>query len=277
MGYIIKQRVNDPHALPPHAYKEEYANDYSSVCIICKDDFYGITDDDSNELIPCEYDNITIIGFGLFQLVKNGKLGLAHLRRKFGKGGDPFVLKRLISCEYDVIVCPWHEEIVILRKDEPMGMRVCAYFTYTEEITDWYSNYEILDRDIVELRNSDGSYLYDARKGKMFLHHKNKSLFSFDASLKNETAHSSMKAGGRGIVILAYGRSKSAIYYTGKRTRQYFYEGELHPIYKKFGCYDGHRPAVDGFLFECGNNIILLSADCKCKGRITYSDPRKKQ
>lgn len=261
MGYIIKQWVNDPNALPPHVYKKEHADDYSSICIIYKDGFYGIIDDNNNELVPCVYDNITIIGFGLFQLVKNGKLGLARLYRGYRKPRDPFILKRLIPCEYDAISCPWYEEIIILQKDEPLGLRVRAYLTYPEEMTDWYSNYAILDRDIVELRNSDGSYLYDARNGKMFLHHKNKSLFSFDVPSKSENALDFMKVGGRGIIILAHGKNKSAIYYNGKRTKQYFYEGELHPIYKRVGCYDGHRPAIDGFIFECGNNKILLNAD----------------
>lgn len=76
MDYVVKQRVNDPYALPPRVYKEEHVKDYSGVCIVSKDELYGIIDDADNELVPCEYDNITIIGFGLFQLVKNGKLGL---------------------------------------------------------------------------------------------------------------------------------------------------------------------------------------------------------
>lgn len=266
MDYIIKQRVNDPHTLPPHVYKEEHADDYSSVCIVSKDNLYGIIDDNDNELVPCEYDNITIIGFGLFQLVKSGKLGLARLYRESGKCNYPFVLKKLIPCEYDVIACPWHEEIVVLRKDEAVGMKVRAYFTDIEELTDWYSNYEILDRDIVELRNSDGSYLFDARNGKMFLHHENNSLISFDAPFKDEDELDFMKVGGRGIVIITYGKKESIIYYNGKRTRQYFYEGEVHPIYKVTECDAGHRPAVDGFILEEDGNMILLSADCQRKG-----------
>lgn len=165
-------------------------------------------------------------------------------------------MKKLIPCEYDMIACPWYEEIVILRKDEPTGMQLRAYFTYTEELTDWYSNYEILDRDIIELRNSDGSYLYDARNGKMILHHNNVSMQSFDVPFKNERALDFMKIGGRGIVIFTLGKNKSMIYYDGKQAKQYFYKGEVHLIYKRVGCYDGHRPAVDGFSLEEGSYII---------------------
>lgn len=267
MDYIVKQKINDPHTLPPHVFKEENAEDYSSVSIVSNGTFYGIINDDNEELVPCEYDNITIIGFGLFQLVKNGKLGLARLYRESLKYNYPIVLKRIIPCEYDVIECPWHEEIVILRKDETVGMSVRAYFTDVEELTDWYSNYKILDRDIVELRNSEGSFLYDARNGKMFLHHENISQFSFDAPFKDEDELDFMKVGGRGIVICTWSKNKSSIiYYNGKHTRQYFYEGEILPIYKVTECDSGHRPAVDGFILEEGGSMILLSADCQRRG-----------
>ena len=267
MDYVIKQRINDPGTLPPHVYQEEKADEYSSVCIVSKDNLYGIIDANNEELVSCEYDNITIIGFGLFQLVKNGKLGLARLYREPLKYNDPIILKRLIPCEYDVIDCPWHEEIVILRKDEPVGMSVRAYFTDVEKLTNWYSNYVILDRDIVELRNADGSYLFDARNGKMFLHHENDSFVALDAPFKDEDELDFMEVGGRGIVILAWGKKQdSIIYYNGKRTRQLFYEGDIHPIYKVTDNEQGHRPAVDGFILEEDGNMMFLSADCQRKG-----------
>ncbi len=263
MEHIVKQRINTPHRIPPCVFDEKHIDDYSSIYIVSNNRLYGVTDDDDEFIVPMEYDNITVIGFGLLQLVQNGKLGLAHLVRASGKDNQPFSLETLLPCEFDSIVCPWYEEIVILRKDEAIGMKVKAYFTEISQTTEWYEDYEILDRDILELRDPTGSYLYDARNGKVFLHHENKSLFSFDAPFKKETDLNFSEIGSRGIVITTFGEKDSLIYYNGKRTRQYYYEGEVHPIYTGTDCHEGHRPVVNGFIIEADGGMVLLSADCQ--------------
>lgn len=265
MDYIIKQRINSPHTIP--SFDEKHIDDYSSIYIANDGHLYGVLDDNNTVIIPFEYDNITLIQASLLQLVKGGKLGLARIDREFNKEFQPIEVIRIIPCEFDSIVTPKHNYIVILKKDEAVGMSVRAYFTSVDELTDWYSNYIILGRNIVELSNSDGNYLYD-NKGKMFLHHQNQACIAFDVPFKDEDEKDYYEFGRRGIVVFADSHrtnnssKDSLIYYNGKRARQYFFKGEIHPIYKVTDCENGPRPIVDRFIIEEDGNMVLLSADC---------------
>lgn len=250
MKYTIKQRINNPHRLPPYVFEKEHRNEYSSIYIVNDGIGYGIIDDDNNEIIVCEYDNITVIGFGLLQLVKNGKVGLAHFGRGLSDKSQPILLKMVIPCEYDAIESPWHEGIVILRKDEYDGMKVRTYFTYVNELTDEYDYYQILDRDIIELKNTSGYELFDARTGKCFLNHKNQSLVSFNAHISDKSKDN--------IVILSFGK---LIFYDGNIAKEHYYDGDVHPIFKTTDVLASDRPLIKGFVIENPDGIQIISAD----------------
>lgn len=250
MKHTIKQRINNPHRLPPYVLEKEHLEEYSSIYIVNNGIGYGIIDDDNNELIACEYDNITVVGFGLLQLVKNGKVGLAHFGRGLSDKSQPILLKRMIPCEYDAIESPWHEGIVVLRKDEYDGMKVRTYFTYVNKLTDEYDYYQILDRDIIELKNTSGYELFDARSGKCFLHHKNQSFVSFNAHISDKSKEN--------IVILSFGKF---IFYDGNIANEHYYNGYAHPIFKTTDVQASDRPLIKGFIIENTDGIQIMSAE----------------
>lgn len=259
-NYTILQRINTPHRILPHTFDEGNKDVYSSIYIVKDGDMYGVIDDNGNEFIPCEYDNITVIGFGLFQLVRKGKLGLAHYGRDTRNNSAPFSLITLLPCEMDYVEARWYEETVILRKDVPNGMKVRAYFTYAKKLTEWYDDYIVLDRDIVEMRDCQKSYLYDARDGEMFCCHKNKSYITYNAfddcngECQEDEEHS--------IVIHASGQCESLICYGKNGLRIYYADGEINPVIKSMNFSGGHRLPVIGFVVRGENGDTLLSSDC---------------
>lgn len=189
---------------------------------------------------------------------------MAHLWRDPDKPNLPFfTLKNVIPCEYDVIDCPWNEGVVVLRKDEPTGMKVRAYFSAANVLTHYFEDYTILDRDILEMRSADGSFLFDGRNGRMFCHHENVSVSTFDAPSTEEEELDRFEVGGRGIVIATLGKRNSMIYYNGKQALPYYHEGEAHPIFKATSCDSGDRPVIDGFLIEENDSMVILSNDCE--------------
>lgn len=260
-NFTILQRINTPHRVLPHTFDEENKDTYSSIYIVKDGDMYGVIDDNDNVFIPCEYDNITVIGFGLLQLVKNGKLGLAHYSRERKIHDAPFYLEELLPCEYDFIDAPWYEEIVVLRKDDFNRMKVRAYFTNIKKLTDWYDDYSILDRDIVEMQNAKDYFLYDARNGKMFFHHNNKSFCTFNAF--NEAKSNLFESKEQGIVIYAAGICESLIYYYKDDVRIYNTEGEIKPIAKAMYFENGNRLPAIGFVIKEKDGVTLLGPDCR--------------
>lgn len=97
-------RINTLSQLPPYQEEDLLAVDcgtWSECRVVCEWEQYGVIGGDGSTLLPLEYDNISIVGFGVLLLVKQGKMGMAFLNREAKE--EPFFIKRLIPCEYDYV------------------------------------------------------------------------------------------------------------------------------------------------------------------------------
>ncbi|MGN1135589.1 MAG: hypothetical protein ACI4SF_05155 [Oscillospiraceae bacterium] len=165
MDYEITKRIKfkEKYMVSSSFEKEEDVSSY--IYIVKLGNKYGIFSDDNEELVPCEYDNITFLNFEIFQLVKKGKIGIAHIEELDDEYSSQR-LKRLIPCEYDSLDYSKSKATVALKKDEFEGQKCRVYFPMSDMLTDQYDSYEILGRGLIELCNSNGSELFDLLKGK---------------------------------------------------------------------------------------------------------------
>ena len=72
----IKMVANTTGRIPPHTLDDEYPADSTTVSIVEDEGRYGIITEKDEILLPLEYDNITVIGFGIYLLIKSGKWDL---------------------------------------------------------------------------------------------------------------------------------------------------------------------------------------------------------
>lgn len=239
----------------------EIEEDVSSYIYIVKlGNKFGIFNGNKEELVPCEYDNITFINYELFQLVKNGKIGIAHIMES---DDSSLLLNKLIPCEYDSLDYSKSMAIAVLRKDVFEGQKCRAYFPMSDMLTDWYDTYEILGRGLVELRNTEANELFDAFEGKMILKHNNTSYDAFDVLLNEPDDPEDIYFEDTGVVIHTFGERNSLLFYDRKTVTQFFYNGDMHPIYGTDCCFDKDKPFVNGFVIEDKEKgLILLDKHC---------------
>lgn len=271
----IKQIINNPHRIPPHTFEEVHKNEYSSIIIYEENGKYGVTNDKGGTVLPFEYDNITVLGFDLLLLVQKGKMGILHVKRDLDKPQEEFKIAKIIPCEYDRISSPYHEEIVIMEKDTMYGMEVNLYFTYTEEMTDSYCGYTLLNRDIIEVTSLKSRHLYDARTGKIFFT-SDKQRFAYSifevsgGTAKEYDKHNYDKTDL--IIYDAYDMKNDLscfIYYNGEETSEFVFEGEPYMIFD-FRCYEGNSPLVKQLIVKKDYELIVL--DDKCNPIATLAD-----
>lgn len=268
----IKQIINTPNRIPPSTFDEKKRNEYSNVIIYEENGKYGVMNGKGKTILPFEYDNITVFGFGLLLLIQKGKLGVLHIKRNFCQPQEEFEIAKIIPCEYDRISSPYHEEIVIMEKDTMYGMEVNLYFTYTEEITPSYCKYRLLNRDIIEVRTADKRHIYDARSGEIFFT-SDKERFAhlvFEVSGGTAKEYNDHNYDETDLIIYDVNNDLSCfIYYNGEKTTEIMFEGEPYMIFD-FRCYEGHSPLVKQLIVKQENKLVVL--DNKCNVVATFSD-----
>lgn len=263
----IKQIINTPNRISPNTFDEEHKSEYSSVIIYEENGKYGIANDKGEILLPFEYDNITVFGFGLLLLVKKGKMGILHIKRGFYEPQEEFKIAKIIPCEYDRITSPYHEEIVIMEKDTMYGMEVNLYFTYTEEITESYCECNMLSRDIIEVRSAEERHIYDARTGEIFFT-TDKERFAhlvFEVSGGTAEKYNEHNYNETDLIIYdSYDMKNDLscfIYYNGEKTTEFVFEGEPYMIFD-FRCYEGDSPVVKQLVVKKEDKFIVLDDKC---------------
>lgn len=177
MTYEIKQKINNT-SIPPTIYDKESTFDETNICyadgrfgIICKDD------NEQRLLLPFEYDNITMAGFSLYLLIKDGKMGIAHIKRVPNSGGGIyFELLKLIPCEYDLITFPTNgESFVLMRKDTEESSHFQIYFIRTKKVSDSFWRVEYIDRDFIAVTDI-------AKSKTVILSRSGKQLFTYNST-----------------------------------------------------------------------------------------------
>lgn len=271
----IKQIINDPHRIPPYTFEEEYKNEYSSIIIYEEDGKYGVTNNNGEMVLPFEYDNITVLGFGLLLLVQQGKMGILHVKRDLDEPQKEFEIAKIIPCEYDRISSPYHEEIVIMEKDTMYGMEIKLYFTYTEEITDSYCGYTLLNRDVIEVKSATSRHIYDARNGKIFFTSDKQRFANLVFEVNGGTAKEYNKHNYEKTDLIIYDTYdikndlSCFIYYNGEETSEFVFEGEPYIVFD-FRCYEGDSPLIKQLIVKKDDELIVL--DDKCHPIATLSD-----
>lgn len=158
MNYTVKQRINNAHSLPA------YSNDADGPCYLSIAFFNGkcgILTDTGDEFLPFEYDNISICGFGLLQVIQSGKIGIIHISGS-AKGG--FLLERLIACEYDFLDFQ-HCDYILLRKDAESGFHYRVYFPRLKLFSEECTNVFPINQEYVELSGPNFRKVMNATTG----------------------------------------------------------------------------------------------------------------
>ena len=123
----------------------------------------GIIDRNDSVILPFEYDGIGILGFGLLQLVKNGKLGAAVI----GKNeDDQLYVKYTLDCEYDY-VSACHDNLIDLAKYTAVEERDKHYlFLPKRGTTIESSHYDVITWSQYFIQEESGKvYILDADTG----------------------------------------------------------------------------------------------------------------
>ena len=151
--HTIKQRINN-NSIPPTPYS--VFKKHHSIAIAESGGKYGLITDSGEELLPFAYDNISLVGFSLYLLIQNGKIGLLHARFSEKDPDDPLEIFKQIPCEYDFITLPNDgESFVLLRKDGEKSSITQIYFTKTKTLNGpiWKVLYQ--DRDYIVAMEDD--------------------------------------------------------------------------------------------------------------------------
>ena len=151
--HTIKQRINN-NSIPPTPYS--VFKKHHSIAIAESGGKYGLITDNNEELLAFEYDNISLVGFSLYLLIQNGKIGLLHARFSEKDPDDPLEIFKQIPCEYDFITLPNDgESFVLLRKDSEKSSVTQIYFTCTRTLSEpiWRVKYQ--DRDYIIIDEDD--------------------------------------------------------------------------------------------------------------------------
>ncbi|MGN1135590.1 MAG: hypothetical protein ACI4SF_05160 [Oscillospiraceae bacterium] len=96
----------------------------------------------------------------------------------------------------------------------------------------------------------------------MILKHNNFSYEQIDV-LINDTEGPYDLFDNYGVVISAFGDRNSLIYYDRKTVTQFFYNGDMHPIYGTDFCEEMNSPLAVGFIIaDKEKGMILLDRRC---------------
>ena len=273
--YTIKQRINN-NSIPPTIYDDNPNEKKTCLCIAQRKGKYGILAEDDDIFLPFEYDNITMIGFSLYLLIKGGKMGLLHAARPSLCEDQPFDLKSLIPCEYDLITTPKNgESFVFLRKDQEKDSLMQAYFIDTCTISEPFWREEYNDRDYLIITE------LDHRTEKIF-HKSGKCLYTTEGSEK-ATMLCSIYETYYGTVFVDVKEDESvSLVLAEKKKREdcdfceddYYYEltgivktsnfdSYVRPILASEHLRTFERPFVFGFVVEAQDDYFVLDGKCE--------------
>lgn len=174
-GFVETIRINTLGMLPPYMENEERR----CLSVGHVKGKYGILTDEGTELLPFQYDNIVVRGFGLLQLVRNGRYGLVHLMQSDEDGTYRVVVR--IRCEYDLIDAG-PEGVTFLRKQgmhsgHSNGSTVRAYLAKPRLLTTEYAHENVLSqrygRGLLAMEYNGWEDVYDVETGEILTTEKN--------------------------------------------------------------------------------------------------------
>lgn len=147
----IKKRINSCSSNPDFDLKRHTS--HSLMIVYNEANQYGILTEDGKEFLAFEYDNIVSNGFGLLSLIKNGKLGLLHIKMN---QDDSYSIMATVPCQFDKIELQHGLNIVTLQIDE----KYYVYFLKTGNLLGEFVELGIYyDDDIISWRRPDTNYL----------------------------------------------------------------------------------------------------------------------
>lgn len=167
MNYKIIQKINTTSTFPNIYKTDEYklSEIYIAENIEGKQ---GIVTKEDEFILPFEYDKITLIGFGTFQLSQCNKLGLAIISKDILDECSNFIIKDIIPCEYDYIKYPdkLYDSIIYLYRYNETGRRCQVYLRNKQELTrECYEAYASCS-DLVVLTDKRASEIININTGE---------------------------------------------------------------------------------------------------------------
>lgn len=156
----IKHRIYSLGAFPPD---EDCIDTIHYLLVANKRKKFGMLDADHRTLLPFRFDNISIIGFGLFLLIKRGKMGLLYIKKT---EDGVFYVKKQIPCEYDYIETHDLENTVVLTRTTNQRTRMRVYLTAPDILTDEYQYVNYIDSNYMQLCDGTKRDIIDARTGE---------------------------------------------------------------------------------------------------------------
>ncbi|MBR3865194.1 MAG: hypothetical protein IKM67_00610, partial [Clostridia bacterium] len=203
------------------------------------------------------------IGFGIYLLIKSGKMGLAHLEKPYMQPYAPFTVEKLIPCEYDRISSPYHEGIVILEKDSNRGLEVAVYLSHVGVITPPFSNYHLLDRRLIQLSKKGARMLVDAKTGKMITRaEKGWAWASFCSYLGCDPIPTEDLYF---ILEMCEGDHGNIIVYNGDIIHEYKFDGGEPYFLFDINCFDLSSPMICGIIISSNDEYFFIDK----KGKIS--------
>lgn len=268
----IKQKINNT-SVPPTIFNE--GKYYSAIHIARKYEKYGVVRPDGEEILPFEYDNISMAGFGIYQLSKGGKLGIADICKPNYDDYEPYVLRHLTPCVYDVIEYPQHgESFVLLRKDKEDGSEMQIYFPKSAKLSEEvFWRVEHTDRDfLVAIDNSQLLKAFD-REGNNILtvpRNEDAQLLIPAYESKNSTVFLTVNEEDDVSNLFFAMKRKTEPDMCCETTYDYELTGEIKKV--EFGRFlwpvlsiktirTHERPFVEAFFIMRDNDVFLLDGD----------------
>lgn len=122
----------------------------------------GLIDTEDNIVLPFEYDGIGILGFGILQLVQNGKFGVACVSKN---DNNSLCVSSIIKCQYDYVSAS-SDNLVKLSKYTGEGKRDAHDLFFTKlgiMVEDASFSYISWNKYFIE--NGKETYIIDADTG----------------------------------------------------------------------------------------------------------------
>ena len=258
--YNVKQKINN-NSIPPTIYSEN--KNKSCILIAEKDGKYGIIDSNSKkELLQFEYDNITIGGFGLYLLIKNGKMGLAHIVRPLLSQNAEFNLVKIIPCEYDFISFPRNAtSFVILRKDSLESSLTQIYFKRVQILSESFYDIRYFDTDFIFAVDKDNPNIEIAYNNQGEL------LYKSETKIPNGQTHMAYQTDENTVVFVRTGSEYQVEFTMIKKNNKKFeiktkcYDKFIRPIRADNYIITFERSFAFGFVCLENNDYIILNGE----------------
>lgn len=255
-GFVETCRINTEGGKPPYCIYNDELKGYLSVGHI--NGRYGVLTQDKEEFLAFEYDNIIAFENDILQIVRNGKMGIVHIRKEYENG--TYDILHLIDCEYDRIDSERTGAMLLWKQGMPDdyfdGCSVRAYFKQTQTLTDEYAWGMILtvecSRLLLVMRRNEEEDIFDVQTGEIISNEKNV-FFAKQYSTVNEVVinrnygHDGYHgySGYQSLLRLAEGERK-----------EYFFHGT--DVYAVSGSIGYGFPERMGFIIGTDEGFIIL-------------------